>query len=440
MGERQVFRKILHYFNLEPELDDFTRIRDTIVKGCSFKGTNLWILVFAIVIASVGLNMNSPGVIIGAMLISPLMGPINGLGFSLATYDFGLFRQALRNFTFAVVASLAASALYFALSPVSTAHSELLARTTPTIYDVLIALFGGLAGIVAISSREKGNVIPGVAIATALMPPLCTAGYGLATAQFHFFFGAFYLFTINTVFMALASVLITKLLKFPLNAPVDAGRRMRINRWITAVILLVLMPSIYFGYILVQKERFKMNADRYVADISAVEGNYLLRDQVDPESRTITLIYGGLPLTGDQKEWIRRKTANFGLEKAEVIIRQGLNLEKRDKKEIETLRLKEEIGRLNLSLTAAEQRFDSLSGQSMLGKTLLAEIRSMFPQITGCSYACALEYSSERVQADTVPVVVLVTGNRKLNAPDRDRIERWLKARLQAKKVRIVFP
>lgn len=175
-----MIKKLLRALNLDSDIDDYEKIHAAIEKDIIFKGTNLWILAFAIIVASVGLNMNSTAVIIGAMLISPLMGPINGMGYSLATYNFPLFRKAVRNFTFAVIASLAASTLYFTVSPVSTAHSELLARTSPTIYDVLIALFGGMAGIVAISSKNKGNVIPGVAIATALMPPLCTAGYGLA--------------------------------------------------------------------------------------------------------------------------------------------------------------------------------------------------------------------------------------------------------------------
>src|SRR5674476_666630 len=176
---------------------------------------------FAVVVASVGLNMNSTAVIIGAMLISPIMGPINGMGYSIATYNFPLLRQSIKNFSFAVALSLIASTIYFAISPISTAHSELLARTSPTVYDVLIALFGGMAGIVAISSKNKGTVIPGVAIATALMPPLCTAGYGLATGQFIYFFGAFYLFTINAVFIAISSILISQILKFPIRTLID---------------------------------------------------------------------------------------------------------------------------------------------------------------------------------------------------------------------------
>lgn len=204
--------KLLKWFDLRSEMEGYDTIHENIERGIVFKGTNLWILMFAIVVASVGLNMNSTAVIIGAMLISPLMGPINGMGYSLATYDFMLLRRSVKNFLLAVLVSLLTSAFYFLLSPINEAHSELLSRTSPTIYDVIIALFGGLAGIVAMSSRLKGNVIPGVAIATALMPPICTAGYGLATLQFNFFFGALFLFTINTVFIAFASLMVLSLI------------------------------------------------------------------------------------------------------------------------------------------------------------------------------------------------------------------------------------
>lgn len=183
--------KVLERFDISSEREEYTVIHDVVESGIEFKGTNLWILIFAIFIASVGLNVNSTAVIIGAMLISPLMGPILGMGYSIATYDFALFKKALVNYLFAIVAGLLTSGLYFFVTPIYQAHSELLARTQPNIYDVIIALIGGLAGIVAISSRNKGNVIPGVAIATALMPPLCTAGYGLSTAIGPSFLGLF---------------------------------------------------------------------------------------------------------------------------------------------------------------------------------------------------------------------------------------------------------
>ena len=209
------WNNIFQFLRLTHEQEDSAIIHDAIEKGVVVRGTNRWILIFAILVASVGLNMNSTAVIIGAMLISPLMGPINGIGYSIATYNFPLFRKALKNFGFSVLAGLITSTLYFLLTPISTEHAELLSRTSPTIYDVLIALFGGLAGIVAISSKSKGNVIPGVAIATALMPPLCTAGFGLSHGNWTFFFGALYLFVINSVFIALSAMIVSQLLKLP---------------------------------------------------------------------------------------------------------------------------------------------------------------------------------------------------------------------------------
>jgi len=241
-----IIKKVLHFFNLDAELDNPDFVYEEIKKGIVFKGTNLWILIFAVIVASIGLNMNSTAVIIGAMLISPLMGPINGIGFSLATYDFDLFKRSVKNFSFAILSSLAASTAYFLLSPISTAHSELLARTSPTIYDVLIALFGGSAGIVAINSKQKGNVIPGVAIATALMPPLCTAGYGIAIGQLNFFFGAFYLFTINTIFIAISSLWITRIIKFPIRNIIENTKRKKIKKIINAIVIIVFFTKCIF--------------------------------------------------------------------------------------------------------------------------------------------------------------------------------------------------
>ena len=315
-----------HYIDLSSEVEDFDKIHVEIKKGIVFKGTNLWILVFAIVIASVGLNMNSTAVIIGAMLISPLMGPINGIGYSIATYNIGLFKLALKNFAFAVITGLVTSTVYFALSPVSTAHSEILARTTPTIYDVLIALFGGLAGIVAISSKLKGNVIPGVAIATALMPPLCTAGYGLGTGQFYYFFGAFYLFTINTVFIAISSVIISQVLKFPIRTLVDPIRKKRVNQYIYVVIIATLLPSIYFGYLMVQNEKFSEKAIKFVKNITVFEGGYLLKNEINANKRTIRLVYGGNSLASKSRQTIKSQAKDFDLDTSKIIIVQGFSI------------------------------------------------------------------------------------------------------------------
>ena len=198
--------RVLERFALGADAASQEEVNSNIHKGIMIRGTNLWVLIFAIFIASLGLNTNSTAVIIGAMLISPLMGPIIGMGYSMGVYDFNLLKESLRNFLFMIVVSLITSAVFFTLPLITSTQSELLARTQPTTYDILIALFGGLAGMVAQTRKDRtGTVIPGVAIATALMPPLCTVGYGLATFQFRFMLGALYLFTINSIFIALAS-------------------------------------------------------------------------------------------------------------------------------------------------------------------------------------------------------------------------------------------
>ena len=433
-----VIRKILDFFNLESELEDQDSMYEEIKKGIIFKGTNLWILIFAIIVASVGLNMNSTAVIIGAMLISPLMGPINGMGYSIATYDFDLFRKSIKNFLFAIIASLVASTTYFALSPISTAHSELLARTSPTIYDVLIALFGGLAGIVAISTKQKGNVIPGVAIATALMPPLCTAGYGLATGQYDFFFGAFYLFTINTIFIAIASVWISQLLKFPIRSLIDQFKKRRIERITNAVIVIVLLPSIYFGYKLVKKEEFVQRANQYVLNVSHFEGNYLLKHDIDPKTRRIVLVYGGTALLDNHKSEIIRKSSDFKIDDASIVIEQGLAFSSIDDKNIEVYNLKEQIISLNANLNKKNAEIDELLNRQKLGQVLYGEIKTIYSQINGCSYSESLIYHDTLSVPIKTSIVVLSVKKRMSNA-DKVKISNWFKQRLKQKNVKIFY-
>lgn len=434
---KSLFRKALHYFNLEPELENNDLIHEEILRGIPFKGTNLWILVFAIFIASVGLNMNSTAVIIGAMLISPLMGPINGMGYSIATYNFELFRSAIKNFTFAVIASLVTSTIYFSITPISTAYSELLARTSPTIYDVLVALFGGLAGIVALSSKQKGNVVPGVAIATALMPPLCTAGYGLATAQFDFFFGAFYLFTINTVFIALASVAVSQLLKFPIRTVVEPAQRIRVNRYITGIIAIVLLPSIYFGYILVQKEKFTENAKRFVSSVSSYEGNYLLSHEIDAGRKSIVLVYGGTSLTKSQQAGIAARILPFGIDSSVVSIRQGLIFEEMDERNAESIRLKQEILVLQSTNKEIQSELDSIGNIPQTGKLLLRELKALFPEITACSYANTIIHTPSGSEA--MPLLLIKSSSGPVAEENKRRIEEWARNRLQHDRVKVVF-
>jgi uncharacterized hydrophobic protein (TIGR00271 family) len=438
---KRLLINIFDFLNLEPDVDDFDKIHESVQKDIIFKGTNLWILIFAIIVASVGLNMNSTAVIIGAMLISPLMGPINGMGYSIATYNFPLFRKALKNFLFAVVASLAASTLYFSITPISTAHSELLARTSPTIYDVLIALFGGLAGILAISSKLKGNVIPGVAIATALMPPLCTAGFGIATGQFEFFFGAMYLFTINTVFIALSSVLISQILKFPIRTLVDEKRKKTINRYISLVIALVLIPSIFFGYRLVQQERFVENANLYVNNVSIFEGSYLLRHEIIPETKTIRLVYGGARFTEEQSDRIRRKKLDFNLDNAILDVSHGLTFDHIATRATELENLRMELNRLNLALREKENIIRELESAKMVGEGLFNEVSILFPQVSSLSHyeSFVFDKGSQAPELFHHVVVELSNAGRNFYDIDKQRIEAWLKHRLRSDRLRIFY-
>lgn len=431
-----MFRKLIYYINIRHEIEDFEIIHNEIEKGIVFKGTNLWVLVFAIIVASVGLNTNSTAVIIGAMLISPLMGPINGIGYSIATYNFELFRSSIKNFSFAVAASLLASTIYFSLSPVSTAHSELLARTSPTIYDVLIALFGGLAGIVAISSKLKGNVIPGVAIATALMPPLCTAGFGLASGHINYFLGAFYLFTINTVFIALASLTVSQILKFPIRASIDASKKKRINRIVSVIIFITIVPSIYFGYGLVQNEKFSDNAIRYTKNITFFEGSFLLKNEIDAGKKQIKLIYGGNSLTEKKKAEIIEKAKDFNLKKAQITIEQGFTINENDENEV----LKTKVAELNAAYKSALLTIDSLQNRPLLGKQILNEINALYPQITACSYSETIFFDTENEKVKRIPLLIFKTSyENKLEGNEKEKVFKWLSNRLKNKSVIIYY-
>ncbi|KUK77101.1 MAG: hypothetical protein XD92_0928 [Proteiniphilum acetatigenes] len=438
--------KLLQWFDLRSEMEGYDIIHENIESGIVFRGTNLWVLMFAIVVASVGLNMNSTAVIIGAMLISPLMGPINGMGYSLATYDFHLLRRSLKNFFFAVGVSLITSALYFLLSPLNQAHSELLARTSPTIYDVIIALFGGLAGIVAMSSRLKGNVIPGVAIATALMPPICTAGYGLATLQFDFFFGALYLFTINTVFIAFAALIVCQFLKFPIRSIVDPTRKKHVNRVISTVIILTLVPSIFFGVKLVRNEEFAQRAETFIGEVTLMGGNYLQSRQVHPATRTVELLYSGYGLNDSIREKIIEKALIHRIDTARLAIRQGYDAsmvqENMRKYQSETERLAAQLAATTFNLRKSEERVDSIRNIPLYGEKILSEIKPLFPQMIGCSYAETYLFSAvnDSIQhSGMVPMVVFSVPRNGLRVADRERIEEWLKNRLENEQVKTIF-
>lgn len=432
-------KEILDNFKLGKEQEEYDVVHTEIEKGVVFRGTNLIILICAILVASIGLNMNSTAVIIGAMLISPLMGPINGIGYSIATYDFILFKSALRNLLFAIIVSLLTSALYFFISPVNTAHSELLARTSPTIYDVLIALSGGVAGMLAINSKLKGNVVPGVAIATALMPPICTAGYGLATLQFNFLFGALYLFTINTVFIAVAAMGIAQLLRFPIRTIVDEKKARQVNQLIWFVLSIVTIPSIIFGYQLVKEEEFIKNAKNFVKKVSVQEKSFLLDHNINSQVRSIRLIYSGYGVSKETKKKILNIAAgSYQLDTTKINITNGTDVsileQQKQKMQSETDILNNQIAAISFSLQQKQQQIDSIQNIPTIGKVLLEEIKTLYPEIINCAY------SQTHIYPDTTLRTVVVLSSKKyINKKNKAKIEAWTKERLKNENTKIYF-
>ncbi len=312
-----------HRFSLLHDKADDDVIDTSIRAGVELSGATPWILMFAIVIASIGLNTNSPAVIIGAMLVSPLMGPIVGLGYGIGIFDFPLIRRSLVNVGVAAGISLATSTLYFLLTPLTEAQSELLARTQPTLWDVLIAIAGGLAGIIGLSRREKSNVLPGVAIATALMPPLCTAGYGLANADWSVFLGAFYLFSINCVFIAASTVVVIEYLRLPHRKFVDKRVERRVKRTLLLIVTLTALPSIYLAVRLVDNELFSDRARQFVRSEFHSTERHVVEVRANPTPRTIELTLIGSRMPQAAIEAIEKRLPGAGLAGAKLVVHQS---------------------------------------------------------------------------------------------------------------------
>lgn len=426
--------KFLDHFRLAHEKEDFQKVCDNIENGIAFKGTNLWILIFAIFIASLGLNVNSTAVIIGAMLVSPLMGPIMGLGFGMATNDLVLLRKSVYSYLFAAGVGLATSTLFFLLSPINDAHSEILARTSPNIYDVLIAFFGGLAGILAISSRLKGNVIPGVAIATALMPPLCTAGYGLATLKPEFFFGAFYLFLINTVFIAIATLVTTRLLKYPFKHLPKKEDEVKAKRIVYAVVLITIIPSIYFGYDIVQQNRFIKMANKFIELEAIFPNDYLLQKNIDTKNKSIVLVYGGDVIAQNDIEKLKSKLKNYNLQNTGLTIRQGFAYLQPDNKGENHLTLA--LNEKEKQIQQLQIRLDSLAFQQELSRQIFDELKTQFSSVQSIVLQPSYSVSTDGQKAIWI---CNVFSAKRINAKDKLKIEEWLKVRIHADNLQISF-
>jgi len=427
-------------FKLGNEKEEYESVITTIDNGVVFRGTNLWILIFAIFVASLGLNVNSTAVIIGAMLISPLMGPIMGIGLGMGINDIALLRKAMYNFTVATGVALITSTIFFLVSPLRDAHSELLARTSPNIYDVLIALFGGLAGILATSSKQKGNVIPGVAIATALMPPLCTAGYGLATLQFNFFLGAFYLFIINTVFIALATFVMVRFLHFPEKDLHNAKLTKRAHRIVWGIVLLTLLPSIYFGYDMVQQDKFNKNAARFIQYEAHFPNDYLLSKKTDAKTKSILLVFGGKEISAEEKSNLTDKLKRYGLGDATLEIKQGFAYlsenndgDKDEKYKMISSALEDKDKEQKL----LQLKLDSIYKHQQISKQVYAELKVQYPSLKKIIIQPSMAVTDSAALKSAYLVLVELAGG--LPASEKIKLEKWLNIRLQQNNITLIF-
>lgn len=376
----------LHTDQAEPSVIDQT-IRDNV----RVVGTNLWVLFFAILVASVGLNVNSTAVVIGAMLISPLMGPIVGIGYGLGINDVDLLKLSLRNLGIFTALSIVTSTMYFAISPLDAIQPELLARTSPNLWDVLIAFFGGAAGIIALTRKSISNVVPGVAIATALMPPLCTAGFGIATGNWSFFFGAFFLYCINSVFIALATLLFVKIFHLPKHKFLDEITEKRTNMLIAVTAVLMIVPSGYLAFNLVQSTRFTQAVDAFVDGQDFNNEFLILAHEVRPQAREVVLTVGGVHFPTHLEDRLAQNLAGRGFAKSKVEVRYtGSN-----QVDINSLRTEltqstyrnlvnqiESLSKENEQLTQQLASNSSLSEQtSSADRQLYKELLAQYPQI-----------------------------------------------------------
>jgi len=436
------------YFDLNKDKDDELTTIDTIRKGVEFKGANLWILIFAIFMASLGLNVNSTAVIIGAMLISPLMGPIMGVGLSVGINDLDLLKRSFKSYLIATFFSVTTATVFFLLfSPFSEAQSELLARTSPNIYGVFIALFGGAAGVVALSTRDKGNVIPGVAIATALMPPLCTAGFGLATGNWLYFLGAFYLYFINSVFISVATFLGVRVMKFRPKEFVDKEREQQVRKLIVATVVITMLPAAYLTVDIIQDTVFERAAKRFIQEQLSFEGTQVLDRRITRQGKggEIRVVLIGNEVPDASITLARNKLAAYNLSKAKLVVIQGINKEEVDLSSIRALVMEDFYKNSEQHLVEQQQRIGELQEHleqyqryDELCRQIVPEMKVLYPAVRTLSLAHSVQIQIDSLHTDTV-TLALIGYEGRLKETEKSKLSDWLQARIGAEKLQLII-
>ena len=445
---KNIFHRILVYLKSLIQLSneiDYENANTSIRKNIAFRGTNVFILACAIIIASVGLNVNSIPVIIGAMLISPVMGPILGFGLGLGTEDNLLVKESLKNFSVMVVISILASTFFFLLSPLSLANpSELLARTRPTIYDVLIALFGGLAGIIETSRKDKGSVITGVAIATALMPPLCTVGYGISIWKGTVIFGALYLFLINSVFIALATFAAVKYFSFPIVETSGETKKHLPKAAVYLILLIVIVPSVITAVSVIKENNFTTHAERLVAENKNL-GKCFIYDHKATYSRkspTLELFLAGETLTEEAKKKLYKSAEEYGITRSQIIFHEDATSMRQELSEVEIIKgiyehTDQQIKTLNDSISKLTTALSDYKSKEIPVEAVSKELFAQYPDIIEVSLSQGSSIQSGN-DSSKEQIFAFITTENPMDAELHDRIERWLKVRLKNENVIVV--
>lgn len=479
-----LFKTIFKFIKIKlfgiTSLQDGTDVEGTIdyiTTNIDIKGSNIWILFCAAMLASIGLDVNSTAVIIGAMLISPLMSPILGIGLAVGTYDKDILINSLKNFGFAIILSLTFSVIYFTLTPLGLPTSELLARTSPTLLDVGVAFFGGVAGIIATSRKDKSNAIPGVAIATALMPPLCTVGYGIANLDFSIMFGAFYLFFLNAVFISLSTYLIVRLLNFPIKHQIDLTKEIKIKKYVWMFVIIVMMPSLYILYSVVIEARTNKAIQTFMEkevkneDYEAIKWEIVKdKDKVksnlnNKDFETLKLYVVGADVKQTKIEYLENRLKYYNLNDYKLKIIQ-MNIGDNDKEQIK----KELSGEVALSvikqmqsnnelLNVKRSKLDSLQGviddytmNNNLRLELEKELAIIYPDITNFRYGIITEIDSSQnnnlqnnnLQKDNLQINKIIIADYKGDKKEYKtevevKLKKYLQSRLKTENINLII-
>ena len=440
-----IFQKIAGHvretINIDNHID--TDAAEQAIRGnIEFRGPNAWILAVAIIIASVGLNINSIPVIIGAMLISPLMGPIFGLGLGLGINDINLMKQSGKNLVIMVSISVLVSLLYFVITPLSLSNpTELLARTRPTIFDVMIALFGGFAGIFEQCRKEKGTVFSGVAIATALMPPLCTAGYGLATGNFGSFLGALYLFCINCLFITMATYFIVKYFHFKKTEYADHGFGLRTQRITTLLIIIFLIPSVWSAVILVKQNNFEMKATDFVETHRSI-GNSIIYDyKIDHQDGSVLKVFlTGETLSESSRSNLYAYAKEHGIKEEQIMIKEYITQTSQDNGDV----FKGIYERLDTRIEQYEMTIEQLTSELKAAKKeelpymqIANEISVSYPHINHIYIGQGNHICIDSLTTSPC-LIIKVMSDSLMSESSLAQFEKWIKVRLQTENIEVL--